>query len=113
MSAADRLKEALEKTGIPVKYYEYRGTAPEYVVYNEEDERCVHYSDDYPGMVYTQWQVHLFSPETYDFRARKREIRRLLLEDGFGVGAVKTLFETETKTVHVVLSCNILENLED
>jgi hypothetical protein len=40
-------------------------------------------------------------------------MREMLLAAGFGVGAVRTLYEKETEIVHVVISCNIVEHMEE
>ncbi len=113
MKSEDLLKKTLEETGLPVKPYEYKGAKPEYIVYNEEDERCTAYRDDRPEGVSVWWQVHLFTPSQADYREMKRRIRKMLLDAGFGVGAVRTLYEKETGTAHVVISCNIIENMEE
>lgn len=113
MRSDETLKETLEKTGLPVKYYQYKGTSEEYIVYNEEDERCTNHADDQPGAVSLWWQVHLFAPETYDFRKEKRKIRNLLIKAGFGVRDAKTIYEEETRIVHVVISCNAVEEMEE
>lgn len=107
------LQQTLERAGLPVKLYEYKGTKSEYILYNEEDERGVSHADDRPQEMSLWWQVHLFTPKTYDYRAKKRQIRSLLLEAGFTLGAITTLYEKETETMHVVISCNITENMEE
>lgn len=113
MKSEELLERVLKKTGLPVKAYEYKGAKPEYIVFNEEDERGTAYRDDRPGGISVWWQVHLFMPTQSDYRGIKRQIRGLLLAAGFGVGAVRTLYEKETETVHVVISCNIVENMEE
>ena len=113
MKSEDLLKETLEKEGLPVKPYEYKGAKPEYIVYNEEDERGCAHRDDRPGGISVWWQVHIFTSAGSDYRGVKRQVRALLLDAGFGVGAVRTLYEKETETVHVVISCNIIEDMED
>ena len=113
MKSDEILQETLEQTGIPVKPYEYKGTKPEYIVFNEEDERCTASADDRPQAVSVWWQVHLFAPETSGYRAMKRRIRRLLLEAGFTVREAATLREEETGTMHVVISCNMMEDMEE
>ena len=107
------LKKTLEQTGLPAKYQEYRGTKEAYLVYNEEDERSIAHADDRPQAVSIWWQVHLFAPEGYDFRGMKRRLRALILEAGFAVRDAVTLFEKETGSIHVILSCNMTEDMED
>lgn len=107
------LVATLEPLGYPVKPYEYKGAKAEYIVYNEEDERGTNYSDDLPTGNSIWWQVHLFTPSNSNYRSAKRRIRELLQKAGFGVGQVKTIYEKETETVHVIISCNYLENMED
>ncbi len=113
MKSEELLKSTLEGLGLPVKPYEYKGAKPEYIVYNEEDERCTAHRDDMPGGVSLWWQVHLFTPAAGDYRGMKRKLRKLLLAAGFGVGAVRTLYEKETETMHVVISCSIVEDMEE
>lgn len=59
------------------------------------------------------WQVHLFAPVTYNYRATKKQVVKLLLDAGFSVGTVKSLYEQETETAHVVISCNTIEDMEE
>ena len=113
MKSDELLRKTLEETGLPVKSYEYKGTKPEYIVYNEEDERGTSYRDDRPGGTSIWWQAHLFTPIQSDYRSIKRKMREMLLAAGFGVGAVRTLYEKETEIVHGVISCNIVEHMEE
>ena len=107
MKSDELLRKTLEETGLPVKPYEYKGTKPEYIVYNEEDERGTSYRDDRPGGTSIWWQAHLFTPIQSDYRSIKRKMREMLL------AAVRTLYEKETEIVHVVISCNIVEHMEE
>ncbi|MCC2150083.1 hypothetical protein LKD42_12680 [Lachnospiraceae bacterium CLA-AA-H246] len=113
MKSDELLKKTLEQTGLPAKYQEYRGSKEVYLVYNEEDERSIAHADDRPQAVSIWWQVHLFAPEGYDFRGMKRRLRALLLEAGFAVRDAVTLFEKEAGSIHVILSCNMTEDMED
>lgn len=49
------LEKVLEGIGIPVKYYEYAGVKPEYIVYNEEVEQPADYGDNDPECHITWW----------------------------------------------------------
>ena len=113
MTADMKLQQVLEKTGLPVKQYEYKGAKPEYILINEEDERGIGHADDCPQAMSLWWQVHIFAPKESDYRARKRQVRQLLIEAGFTLGSIRTLYEQETETMHVVISCNITENMEE
>ena len=113
MRSEELLQETLKQAGVPVREYEYLGRAPEYIVINEEDERGTLHADDMPQAIAVWWQVHLFAPETSDYRKRKRQIRRLLLEAGFLTGDTDIMFEKDTKTVHVVITCGIDEEMEE
>ena len=66
------LEKVLEGIGIPVKYYEYAGVKPEYIVYNEESEQLADYGDNDPECHITWWQVHIFTPKTGKFREYKK-----------------------------------------
>ena len=113
MKSDQLLQQTLAQTTLPIKQYEYKGAKPEYIVFNEEDERGIAHADDGPQAMSLWWQVHLFAPKSYDYRARKRQIKNLLLEAGLVVRGITTLYEKETETMHVVISCNIIENMED
>lgn len=113
MKSDEMLQEILEQAGLPVRQYEYKGTKPAYIVYNEEDEYDTDYADDCPGAAFVWWQIHLFTPKGYDFRKKKREIRRLLMEAGFSYSGSETFYEQETGTMHVVMSCNTIEDMEE
>lgn len=113
MKSEELLRETLEKADLPVKEYEYRGKEPEYIIINEEDERGILHADDRPQGISVWWQVHLFAPEHCNIRSRKRQIRNLLLDAGFVLGDTDTLFEKETKTRHVVITCNMDEEMEE
>lgn len=113
MTADAMLQQALEKTGLPVKQYKYKGAKPEYILFNEEDERGASHADDRTQVMSLWWQVHIFTPVETDYRARKRQVRKLLIEAGFILGNINTIYEQETETIHVVISCNTIENLEE
>lgn len=113
MTADVLLQQVLEKTGLPVKQYEYKGAKPEYILFNEADERGICHADDRPQAVSLWWQVHIFAPKESDYRARKRQVRQLLIEAGVILGNINTLHEQETETMHVVISCNTIENMEE
>lgn len=113
MISEQLLKDTLSKSGLPVKKFTYRGKEPVYIVYNEEDERGVLHGDDMPQQMSVWWQVHLFAPEKYNYADMKRKLRNYLLAAGFLLEDIATLFEKETSTVHVVISCSIEEDMEE
>lgn len=109
MRCDKRLETTLKTVGLPVKYYEYLGTAEIYVVYNEEAEETANFGDNRPLNNIVWWQVHLFAPKESDFRTYKSDIKKRLLEAGYRVTDTATLYEKETKTIHVVISCHVGE----
>ena len=113
MRSDELLQQTLEATGLPVKQYEYKGTKSEYILFNEEDERSVLYADNRPMEVSLWWQVHLFTPKEYNYRFMKRKIRNLLLDAGFSVREAITIYEEETETIHVVMLCHTIEEMEE
>lgn len=112
MSTEEILVQALETIGIPVKYYLYEGAKPEYFVYNEEVEQQVNFGDNKPLNTITWWQAHLFAPKNSEFRKYKKEAVKAVRDAGFNVTDIRTLFEKETKTIHVTISCH-MEERED
>lgn len=113
MNQSGLLEATLGATGLPVKYYEYKGTEPAYIVYNEEAEQPVNYGDNKPLNTIMWWQVHFFAPKAFDFRKKKSVIKTALLEKGFIITDIVTLFEKETGTIHVVISCHMGESEEE
>lgn len=113
MSSSEILENALKTAGLPVKYYEYEGTKPEYVVYNEEAEEPANFGDNKAENRITWWQVHIFTPKQSDFRKWKEEIKKRLLAAGFHITDITTLYEKETKTIHVVISCHMGESEDE
>lgn len=113
MSVEEQLKKILESIGIPVKKYDYRGTAEEYIVYNEEAERVEFHADNRPQENVVWWQVHIFTPENGNYSALKRRVRAILFDADFTITDVTTLQEEETKTMHVVISCVNTEKMEE
>lgn len=112
MKSEERLKAALETVGLPVKYYEYTGIKPEYIVYNEEADELTNYADNQPQDEVVWWQVHLFAPKDGEFRRYRETIKHALLQAGFTISEITTLYETETKTIHVVIPCHMEESEE-
>lgn len=106
------IEEILKTLELPVGYFEYLGTKKEYIVYNEEMERPVNYSDNLPRNRIVYWQVHFFAPKNSDFRSRKKQIENALKKAGFTVTDLVTLYEKETKTIHIVISCHAGEREE-
>lgn len=113
MKSEELLQKTLEQAGIPVKPYEYLGKSHEYIVFNEEDERGTLHADNRPQAMSVWWQVHIFTPGTSYARKRKRQVRNLLLNAGFVVGDTETFFEKNTKTMHVVVTCSMDEDMEE
>lgn len=109
MKSYQLLEDALKSIGLPVKYYEYLGTEKSYIVYNEEAEEATNYGNNQPLNRITWWQVHIFSAKTEDFRTYKEDVIRRLRAAGFTAADAVTLYEKETKTIHVVISCHIGE----
>jgi len=107
------LQHTIEGAGLPVKWNEYKGKKPEYIVLNDEDERRVDYADNRPQSKLFRWQVHIFTPDTSDYRKIKNEVQELLLSKDFTIKYTKILYEKETETMHVVISCSITEIMED
>lgn len=110
MRSEEVLKAALETTGLPVRYCEYPGIKPEYIVYNEEAEQLTNYGDNRPLNEIVWWQVHIFTTKDGNFRKHKEVIKKALLLAGFTVNEITTIYEAETKTIHVVISCHMGES---
>lgn len=114
VAKTNELLEEILKTAanLPVKYYEYESINPEYIVYNEEAEQPVDYGDNHPQSDVIWWQVHIFAPRSSDFRGIKNKVKEALQKNDFTVTDIVTLYEKETKTIHVVISCHAEEGEE-
>lgn len=109
MRSEDILKNILETIGLPVSYWEYNGVKPEYIVYNEEAEQAANYGDNKPQNEIIWWQVHIFTPKSGEFRKYRETLKTELRQAGFSVSEIVTLYEEETKTIHVVIPCHMGE----
>ena len=112
MRSDELLEQTLKQTGLPVKYYEYEGTKTGYIIFNEEAEEPANHADNRALNTIVWWQVHIFTPKTADFRSHKRDVIKYLRAAGFYVTDTVTLYEKETKTIHVVISCHYGESEE-
>lgn len=113
MKTNEMLEQALIPTGLPVKYYEYAGVKDTYIVYNEEYEQPVDFGDNESNTTVMWWQVHIFAPKNTDFRKNKKKAVEALKEKGFVITDIRTLYEKETRTIHVVIYCHIEESEEE
>ena len=112
MKSEKVLEEALEKVGVPVEYYQYFGTETEYIVYNEEAEELTNHGDNKPHNRIIWWQVHIFAQKESEFRSIKKKTEESITDAGFYITDIVTLYEKETRTIHVVISCNMGETEE-
>lgn len=110
--SAKILEKTLKSVGLPVDHFQYRGTKPEYIVYNEEVEQPSDYGDNRPLARIDWWQVHIFTPKDGGFRDWKKKMKKVLRENGFTITDIQTLYEKETGTIHVVICCHIEESEE-
>ena len=113
MRSDEKLEQALIPAGLPVRYYEYAGTKETYIVYNEEHENPADFGDNQSLEHVTWWQVHIFAPKNSEFRQYKEKITESLKKQGFTVTDIRTIYEKETKTIHVVIYCHTEESEEE
>ena len=106
MNLSEHLEKTLEGVGVPVKYYEYAGTKEEYILYNEEAEHPTNHADNMPQDHVVWWQIHIFTPKEGAFRKHKETVLELLKAAGYYITDIRTLYEKETKTIHVVICCH-------
>lgn len=55
----------------------------------------------------------IFAHKNTDFRKHKKEAVETLKENGFAITDIRTLYEKETKTIHVVIYCHMEEREEE
>ncbi len=109
MGSEEILIEALKEINLPVKYYEYNGIKEEYIVYNEEVMQLTNYADNTPMNQVSWWQVHIFTPRDGAFRIHREKVKEALIKNGFTLSEITTLYEKDTKTIHVVIPCHMTE----
>lgn len=103
MNTRPILKAALENIGVPVVAGVYQGTAEEYIVYNDSDNRPAAYADDTDIWDEATVQVHYYTrtPDA-DMRAK---IKSRLRKAGFTItGHYGPTFESDTKFYHLTVT---------
>lgn len=81
--------EALSDLGVPVRWLEYKGGAPEYIVFNDALNAPSLYADDCDALDTVIIQVHHYTRDDPN-NGRVKQIRRRLRAAGF------TILETLT-----------------
>lgn len=97
-------------TGYPVKQDIYRGGEEKYIVFTYEDERTALEADNEEVAGTAYLQVTLFTPESFNYFADKKRIRKALKEQGFNIESVQSWLEGEKREIrHTVFTVNITE----
>lgn len=112
MDANRIVKTTLSPLNIPVEFLTYDGNASTYITFNYEDDRAISYADDTPQIDIAYIQVHLFIPSNVNYIALKKEIRSKLFKAGFTYPRVTSLYESDSKTNHIIFQCSIEGNSE-
>ncbi len=97
-------------TGYPVKQDIYKGPEDKFIVFTYEDERTALAADneELAGTAYLQ--VALFTPESFNYFADKKIIRKALKEQGFNIESVQSWLEGKNSEIrHTVFAVNITE----
>lgn len=112
MTVNQRLKEALSDL---VKGNAWPETCPketppnEYIIYSVVGEMPSDYGDD-TDLTWTQFiSVHWIKKGNVNYTSVKNAIRTRLKEAGFLVTGITPGYDEETKSTHLVVSCNIIE----
>lgn len=105
MTVNEKIVQALEPFGIPIRADFYGGGEKEYFTFNYADDRAADYGDDAPQHVVASMQIHWFLPRNKDYLKLKKKIRNALFRAGFTYPEVTVI--TEKNIRHVVFECEI------
>ncbi len=99
-----------EATGYPVKQDIYRGKEDKFIVFTYEDERPALAADNEELAETVHLQVTFFTPESFNYFADKKIIRKALKEQGFNIESVQSWLEGKNSEIrHTVFAVNITE----
>lgn len=111
MNVNELIQNSLAPLNLPVFANVYTGSAADYITFNYADERPILYADDVDEFDETTIQVHYFTQENP--QAMKKQIRKLLRQNGFSIESTQELYERDTKYNHVVVYANIESYIDD
>lgn len=94
--------DLLKTLGYPIDYIAYRGTEDKYFVFNYITEEGLLFADDKAIYDTYPMQIHFFCPSSFNHLSIKKQVKDLLINNGFIYPRIRTIYEKETKYNHIV-----------
>ncbi len=94
--------DLLKTLGYPVAYITYSGTDDKYFVFNYVTEEGLLFADDKAIYDTYPMQIHFFCPLSFNHLTIKKQVKDLLINNGFLYPTIRTFYEKETKYNHLV-----------
>lgn len=94
--------DLLKTLGYPIDYIAYRGTEDKYFVFNYITEEGLLFADDKAIYDTYPMQIHFFCPASFNHLSIKKQVKDLLINNGFIYPRIRTIYEKETKYNHIV-----------
>ena len=94
--------DLLKPLGYPISYISYAGTEDKYFVFNYITEEGLLFADDKAIYDTYPMQIHFFAPSSFNHLSIKKQVKDLLIENGFAYPRIRTLYEQDTKYNHLV-----------
>lgn len=104
ISVNQQIMDMLKNIELPVAFGAYTGTDKTYIVWNFADERGMFFADGVAQYDLVSIQVHLFAPKTVNHVTKKKEIKELLITNGWSHPIISTMYESESSYFHIVFS---------
>lgn len=104
ISVNKEIMDILKLTELPVAFGSYTGTEKNYIVWNYADERGALFADGFAEFDLVSIQIHLFVPKTTNHIEHKKNIKELLITNGWSHPIINTMYESDTNYFHIVFS---------
>lgn len=93
MNINSKLMKLEEVTGFPVAPDLYRGESDKWIVFTYTDERGELYADDSEQYVTVKLYVSFYCPESYNYMADKKKIKKALIDEGFQIESISSYID--------------------
>lgn len=94
---------ALSSLSIPIEPLVYTGSATEYIVFNDSDNRATGFADDIDVQEAAWTRVHYFTKIKTNIKPKSKLIRKALRNAGFIYLSTTELYEDDTGFYHTII----------
>lgn len=112
MTIEQLIDQVLTPMGIPVRGLKYSGNETTYVVYSEYHQEPVSIGDDKSGTRY-YIQFDLWTKDPNIFKPKSRELKKLLIQNGFTRRGSRELYYEDTGDFQKAFRFSIYLNEEE